>query len=686
MAGISSLGVGSGIDIRNIVDQLVAAERAPVETRLARRETTLQAELSSFGTLKSALSTFSDAVGKLTDASVFHRARATSADPEAIEVAGADEVETAAAFGIQVDALAQAQSLASLAFTGPTADVGAGSITFRFGTVTADETGAVTGFLGNSGRASATVEIPEDAATLADVRDAVNRAEIGIRASIINDGSGDRLVFSATDTGAANGFLVEIEDADGVLDDGAGLSRLRYDEAGADLTLNRLAGDARLVVDGLAVTRASNEITDLLEGATLTLRGTSQVPVDVQVEPDLANARSLIDGFVEAYNELQKQIEAVAGFDPETQQGGVLQGNSLVRSVEANMRRLVTQQLPALEGRSVRALADIGIRTTREGLLEVDSTRLNDRLADSLDQVGALFGTATLVDGTGIRYESSRSDTKPGRYAVAVTSLAEQALLAGATVTEATPSDPVRIGDSNDEFELSVNGVASGPISLARGDYTSAAALAGELQTRINATAAFSAAGIEVEVEFDSAGSRFLLRTAEYGSETSLELIGADPGFDNVFGLAVGQSDSGSDLAGTIGGVQAEAVGRYLTAQTGDAAGLKVEIISPSVGALGSVSFSRGVSSLLEQTIDAFLDSDGPFSGVTKSITGSIEEIADDRFELGARLERLEARLVAQFSAMDALVAQLNQTSSFLTSQLSGLEALARSGGRSRRD
>ncbi|MEQ8861295.1 MAG: flagellar filament capping protein FliD [Pseudomonadales bacterium] len=684
MAGISSLGVGSGIDIRNIVDQLVAAERAPVQSRLDSKETTLQAELSSFGILKSALSAFSDAVSNLSEASAFRAARGTSGDPEAIEVAGAAEVQRAASFGIQVDALAQAQSLASGVFSGASADVGSGSITFRFGTVTVDGSGAVSGFAQNGGRAAVTLDIPAGSTSLGDVRDAVNAADIGIRASILNDGTGDRLVFSATDTGAANGFLVEIADDDGDLADGSGLSQLSYSQGAADLTMNRAAGDAQLLVDGLKVSRQSNVIDDLLEGATLTLRGTTGFPVEVQVEPDLTKARELIDGFVKAYNELQTQIESVAGYDAETQQGGVLQGNSLVRSVESNMRRMVTQQLGVLDGRSVRALADIGIRTTRDGKLEVDSTRLSERLADSLDEVGALFGTAGLVSGSGFAFESSRTETKAGRYAVNVTQLADQARLSGSAVTEPSLISPVVIDAGNDEIELTVNGVASGRITLSQGVYTSATALVAELQSRINGSATLRDADVALAVEFDTASSSFVLSTSEYGSDAGVEITFADTGSAATLGLSVGQIATGVDVAGSIGGIDAEGFGRYLTAQSGDPDGLKIEVTGAAIGALGYVSFSRGISSLLSQTIDTFLDSGGPFSGATKSITDTIDDIADERIELSERLTRLEARLVAQFSAMDALVAQLNQTSSFLTSQLSGLESLARNGGRTR--
>lgn len=682
MAGISSLGVGSGIDIRSLVDQLVAAEQAPVKNRLDRQETTLQAKLSAFGTLKASMSALQTAIEKLADASSFRAAKGTSSNADAIAVAGRGDVVQTAEFGIQVDALATSQSVASAAFAGRTATVGSGTLTFRFGTLTTDESGAVTGFSQNPERATASIQIPADAATLEDVRDAVNDADIGIRASIIFDGAGERLVFNATATGAANGFVVDVADDDGDPGDGAGLSRLQFNQTAVDLTMNRAAADASLVVDGLPVTRASNEISDLLEGATLTLRETTTQPVNVRVEPDASKAKALIKEFVEGYNALQKQIQAVSGYNAETQQGGILQGNALVRSLGSSLRSLVTAQVEVLDGQSVRALADIGIKTTREGTLEIDETRLNDRLADSLEAIGALFGTGGLVEGGGFRYESSRSETQAGQYAVSVTQLAEQAAIVGTAVSAPSEGAPVTIDADNDEIELTINGTATGRISLTHGNYTSGAALAAELQARINGSDALREAAISVSVEFDTATNQFTVRTDQYGSQANVEVSFAESGTSATFGLTEGLADSGVDVAGTIGGVAAEGFGRYLTLQSGNGAGLKLEITATELGDLGLVRFSRGVSSLLQDRLDSLLSSAGPLESVTKSLRGSIDDIGDERLKLADRLVRLEARLIAQFTAMDSMVAQLNNTSSFLSSQLAGLESLARNAGR----
>ena len=136
------------------------------------------------------------------------------------------------------------------------------------------------------------------------------------------------------------------------------------------------------------------------------------------------------------------------------------------------------------------------------------------------------------------------------------------------------------------------------------------------------------------------------------------------------------------EVAGTIGGDPAEGFGRFLTGQSGKVEGLKLEITATQTGDLGSVIFSRGISDRLDQTLESYLASDGPFSSITKNLQENIDGIFDERIDLDDRLTRLETRLVSQFSAMDALVAQLNQTSSFLTTQLTGLESLSRSSGK----
>ncbi|MBA1146972.1 flagellar filament capping protein FliD [Ectothiorhodospiraceae bacterium WFHF3C12] len=681
MAGISSLGVGSGIDIRSLVDQLVEAERAPVANRLDRKETQFQAELSGMGNLKSALNAFRSEVRALADIEAFQTVKATSDNSDAVSVSASAGADTGS-FDVEVNALAQAQATASGAFAESTTAVGSGTLTFRFGEVTTDGSGSVTGFSQNADRAVATVEIPSGATSLASIRDAVNEADVGVRASIINDGSGERLVFNAADSGAANGFVVDVSDDDGNDTDNSGLSQLAFNTSASNQSATRDAADASLVVNGLDITRESNTITDVIQGVMLDLNETTSSVANISISSDTGAVRKKIETFVGAFNSLQGQVTQLSGYDAETQQGGILQGNAVVRNINSNLRQLVTDTLGALEGRSVRSLADLGIITKRDGTMEIDSEKLTDALENSFDEVGALFASTGLVNGDNIRYESSRSTTQPGTYGVNVTQVAEQASVNGGSLS-VTPSGstPLTIDADNDNFVIVVDGERSGSISLTQGDYTSGDALAAEVQARINGDGNLEDAGVGVSVDYDSANNRLVFSSERYGSESSIEFGSVDTNSAAELGIDTSLNDTGVDVAGTIGGVAGEGFGRFLTAQSGDPNGLKVEVLGQATGSRGDITYSKGITSRLEGALNSYLDSDGLLDSVTDSLRGRIEDIGDERSRLQDRLQRIEERYIAEFSAMDTLVAQLNQTSSFLTNQLSGLESLAGSGG-----
>lgn len=675
MASISSLGIGSGLDIRNLVDQLVSAERQPVENRLDRRETRIQAELSAFGSLKSALGEFRSRADALSGADAFRSMRADSGNTDAVSVS-ASAGASAGRFDVRVDALAAAQSTASGAFDSRSSIVGGGTLTFRFGEVTTSEAGAVTGFSQNADRAVATVEIGANA-SLASVRDAVNEADVGVRASILNDGTGERLVFSARDSGADNGFVVDVDDLDGNDTDASGLSALALSASASNLERTRAGADAALVVDGLAVTRSSNSIDDLIEGVTLDLRETTATAVAVDVRRDTAGVREQIEAFVEGFNQLRSQISDLAGYDAEAEQGGILQGNSAVRTIESNLRRLVTEPLDVLDGRAVRSLADLGITTSREGTLQIDDARLTRALDENFEEVGALFGVTGLVDGDGFRFESSRSATEPGRYGVEVSALATRAAVTGTADFTPSGADPIVIAEGN-SLRLRVDGILTGSLTLTAGEYDSRDALAAEIQGRINGDDALREAGIEVAVGFDA--DRLTLTSARYGSESALAVNQIDAGTGAELGLDTSLSASGTDVAGRIDGRVAEGFGRFLTAQDGRAEGLKLEVDGQRTGVLGEVTFSRGIGERLTQALDSYLGADGVLTASTNGLQSRIEEVASERERLDRRIEQVEARYLAQFSAMDAIVAQLNQTSDFLGRQLAGLETLNNGG------
>ena len=268
---ITSTGLGSGIDINGLVSKIMAVESQPLQ-QLDTKEATYQAQLASYGQVKSALSAFQAAVGGLESATSFQSIAATSAD-SSVYTASASSIAVPGTYSIEVVKLAQSQKLISGAFTGVNDVVGTGTLTFQFGT---DD--GMGGFTVNSTKAAQSVTIDAAHDTLSGVRDAINAANIGVTATIINDGTGYKLSLTSSDTGAANSLKITVtNDSVGTNLDNTGLSQFAYDPAGSvgngkNLTQTLAAQDAELNVDGInGIKKSSNVVSDVVQGVTLNL-------------------------------------------------------------------------------------------------------------------------------------------------------------------------------------------------------------------------------------------------------------------------------------------------------------------------------------------------------------------------------------------------------------------------------
>ncbi|ADC71951.1 flagellar hook-associated 2 domain protein [Thioalkalivibrio sp. K90mix] len=349
---ISSLGVGSGLDLNQLVGQLVAAEREPKEQRLNQREERIDAQISAFGELTSSV----DQVGSvLGDLSGFEPTQSASvADDSVANVTVTGDAENSD-FSLEVNQLAQSQIVASAAGDFDSADdeVGAGQLQIQVGN-------------GNA----VTIDV-EEGATLRDVRNAINDSEAGVTASIVNDGNGARLVLSANETGADNTISVTAtEDPEG-----SGLGRLDS----SNLTETRAAQDAEAVINGLTVTSSSNTLSDTIEGLEIELTGVSSGPTTVSVSEDRDELESLLQSFVENYNALIGQTNQLTAYDPEEDEAAVLTGDSTVRGIRSRLGNALIQPAEGAGG-SNQTLAELGIISNRDGTLSFDSTRFSEAM------------------------------------------------------------------------------------------------------------------------------------------------------------------------------------------------------------------------------------------------------------------------------------------------------------------
>lgn len=360
MATITALGVGSGLDLTGLLDQLRAAERQKLQPITAQR-TQEQAKISAYGRLQSALNKFQDATAKLNDPKLYQglttqvRGDGMTASAGATATPGNYEVEvlnTARAGSVATTRVADS----SAALAGPNA-----SLELSFGdgstrTVTFDE-----------------------GATLVDMRNAINAdADAGVNASIIFDGQGHRLVLSSRESGVDAGVT------------GVSFAGLADPGAIAEDTAARQAGrDAELKINGITITSATNRVEGAIQGVTLELTADSAgKTLGVTVQRDTDSLKEAVKGFVSAYNEMKSTIGRMTAAGSDATSAGELVGDRVVRSLESRLSRDLTDIVP---GGDITMMSQLGISLRPNGRLELDESKLSEAIATNQQAVADFF-------------------------------------------------------------------------------------------------------------------------------------------------------------------------------------------------------------------------------------------------------------------------------------------------------
>ncbi|KFZ36907.1 flagellar hook protein FliD [Shewanella mangrovi] len=363
---LTATGIGSGLDISTIVETLVDAERTPKETLLNSREQTLESKVSAIGTLKSALSTFQDAVNKLSDGAALNIRKVTQSSTSYL-TATADKNARAGAYQIKVQSLAQSQKLAGVATQNPSS-VGEGSLSF-------DVAGQ-----------SFSVDVTSTD-SLENIADKINNAEdnAGVTATVISTDSGQRLVFTSDETGTANTVSVTATDTTGSgLTDMFGTGNLEEIQP---------AANSVIFIDGQQLTSSSNTVENAISGVTLDLtKADLNETTTVTIAQDDGAVSKNIQNFVDAYNTLMSKMSDMTRYDVDTDTASVLQGDSIVRSLQSQLRNMVSNRVDDGNGGTI-ALYDIGISADAQGELTVDSDKLEAALSSNMSGIETLFAT-----------------------------------------------------------------------------------------------------------------------------------------------------------------------------------------------------------------------------------------------------------------------------------------------------
>lgn len=373
MATISSAGIGSGLDVKSIVSQLIQAESKPL-TQLQTRGSTLNTKLSNWGTVKSQLAAVQDAAQKLMGVSGWN-ARSFKSGNEDTLTGTASEGAATGSYQIKVDSLAKAQSARSTAVTAGST-LGEGGLLISIGQWNA----------GNFSSSSSVIPVDIAASdTMADIARKINGAGAGVTASVVTSNGQDQLMMRSASTGASMGFQVETYGD-------AALNALSYPGDGSSgMTLNQAGTDAQITVDGgMTLTSSSNTLSNVLSGLTLDLKQTGTTTVDVASDTNVV--KESVDNFVKAFNTAITNLTTATKYDAGSKTAGPLQGDATAVGLLNTLKNMVMTNGPT--GTSFNRLSDVGLEMQRDGTLTVNSSKLTTALAKP-DELKTFFSASS---------------------------------------------------------------------------------------------------------------------------------------------------------------------------------------------------------------------------------------------------------------------------------------------------
>ncbi len=383
MASISSLGVGSGLDLSSILDSLQAAQKATL-TPISKQQSSYTAKLSAYGTLKSALVSFQTANTALNKADLF-TATSTASSSTAFSATTTGNA-VAGKYTINVTQLAQSQTLT----TKNTLPDSKTAIATGDSVITIQQGG---------GKDPVTVNVSAANSSLGGIRDAINNSKSGVSASIINVGNGQyRLSVTSDDTGSDNAMKLSVS-GDSALQSFMGYNGTRTD-AGNGMEESVTAQNAELTVNNIKIINSSNTISDALEDITLNLKDVTTGNQTLTITKDTSKAESAVKAWVDAYNSLQDTFSSLtkytavdSGTATQDTSNGALLGDSTLRTIQSQLKGLLTNTQSTS---SFKTLAQIGVTSDPStGKLTLD----NDKLETALSKDAA--GVKDMIVGDG---------------------------------------------------------------------------------------------------------------------------------------------------------------------------------------------------------------------------------------------------------------------------------------------
>jgi len=409
MAENSIFGINSNLDTGGIIDNLITLQRQPITIVQAKRALE-EAKLLSFQDLKNRLQSFKSVVNTLNTESRFLSTNGTfsnnsSTDTNKVATLATTSSATSGTFSLVVNNLARETKLLSNGFESTASTVEEGILSLKVGNSTTK------------------IKIDDSNNTLEGIRLAINNSGANIQANFLNDGSATnpvKLVVSASKTGVDNAISVSLTSQLF----GAG------QQHAMTFTEVQAAQNASFVLDGVAVTKANNTVTDVISGATLQLESAGSGIITVS--PDEDAIKEKIQNYVDGFNEIMQHLNTELALTASTGETGVLFANFTVQNLQQTLREIITDKVIGITG-NFDYLSQIGIRTQSDGTLTINDGDLSTAIAGSIENVTQLFSSAGTATNSAVTFVGFTSKTEPGTYNVRVSNGVPQLAASGST-------------------------------------------------------------------------------------------------------------------------------------------------------------------------------------------------------------------------------------------------------------
>lgn len=377
MVATTGINSGSGLDVQSMVHGLVQVKRAPDQQNINTRRTEITSEISAFGRVRTAVDDLQQSVKDLSKPDNYSQHTVSDTGQE-LFTAEASAKAAPGDFNIEVLQLATSHKLISAAVS-DRKDIGSGKLTFSQ----------------DSEDSSFTVELMDNPLgnSLDDLAQMINshKDNKGIVAGIIQDEDGAHLVFSSSEKGTESHITIQSAQAKSDLG--------KFDTDSLSMKTLSSGQDAMISIDGLKAVNSGNTFSDTVKGVDITVLKTSEknqdgslISDELKIETDRSNVKDLVQSFVDSYNKLISTVNSESRHDDASDSDGALRGNTVLSAGSRQVRNALNQSIgdPQAQG-TIKNLSELGITTTIDGDLTLDSEILDKQIANNYQAVKSFF-------------------------------------------------------------------------------------------------------------------------------------------------------------------------------------------------------------------------------------------------------------------------------------------------------